>query len=141
MNVPSVKSIRNIMQGKITDEIKTANAIYNLLKCRGDIHSAIKEYRLNWPNHSNYIDSNFAITSNWINHCYNVPTYHEIKMSILNELLKGYGVEYIAKGHNAKSPAIEYINFGDTYDITLMYLNSRYIVGSWGNIVERGNYE
>jgi len=46
----------------------------------------------------------------------------------------------IPKGNNAKSPAIYYVNAGDTYSTTMMWVNGRFKVGNWGSIVERGNY-
>lgn len=52
-----------------------------------------------------------------------------------------FGVEHIAAGSNAKSPAIDYLNTGDSYDLTLLYVRGRFRVGCWGDIVERGNYE
>ena len=52
-----------------------------------------------------------------------------------------FGVERIAKGHNQRSPAIEYLNAGDTYATTLLYVRGRFRVGCWGDIVERGNYD
>jgi hypothetical protein len=51
-----------------------------------------------------------------------------------------FGVEYINKGSNRRSPAIDYLNTGDTYAVTLLYVNGRFRVGCWGDIVERGNY-
>jgi hypothetical protein len=54
----------------------------------------------------------------------------------------GNEVETIPHGHNAKSPTIHYVNTGDTYRTTLMYVCGRgYVVGAWGDIVERGNYD
>lgn len=52
-----------------------------------------------------------------------------------------FGVENIHEGRNKKSPAIDYLNTGDSYEMTLMYIRGRFRVGSWGDIVERGNYE
>lgn len=52
-----------------------------------------------------------------------------------------FGVEHINAGTNAKSPAIDYLNTGDSYDLTLLYIRGRFRVGCWGYIVERGNYE
>lgn len=62
-------------------------------------------------------------------------------MDIIDEILGTHGVEYISQGRNAKSPAITYCNTGDTYGTTILYVNGRYRVGCWGDIVERGNYE
>lgn len=52
-----------------------------------------------------------------------------------------FGVEHIERGHNQRSPAIDYLNAGDTYSMTLLYVNGRFRVGCWGDIVERGNYD
>lgn len=51
-----------------------------------------------------------------------------------------FGVEHIEKGSNQRSPAIEYLNSGDAYTETLLYVRGRFVVGCWGDIVERGNY-
>lgn len=64
-----------------------------------------------------------------------------VAMGRINDLIDGYGVEYIPEGKGEKSPAIEYVNMGDTYDITVMLINGKYRIGSWGDIVEKGNYQ
>jgi hypothetical protein len=51
-----------------------------------------------------------------------------------------FGVEYIARGTNQRSPAITYLNTGDSCDLTVLYVNGRFRVGTWGDIVERGSY-
>lgn len=51
-----------------------------------------------------------------------------------------FGVEHIDKGSNRRSPEIEYLNTGDTYDLTVLYVNGRFRVGCCGDIVERGDY-
>lgn len=51
-----------------------------------------------------------------------------------------FGVESIGKGSNRRSPAVEYLNTGDSYDLTILHVNGQFRVGSWGDIVERGNY-
>lgn len=58
----------------------------------------------------------------------------------IDQIIKGYGVEYIGKGRNQKSPSIMYVNMGDTYDTTVMWVRGRFVVGDWGSIVERGDY-
>ena len=64
------------------------------------------------------------------------------KLSIASEITEGYGVEGVSAGHNAKSPAFDYVNQGDTYATTLLWIAGRgYRVGCWGDIVERGNYD
>ena len=68
----------------------------------------------------------------------NKPTQED--WNAVNRMLDGFGDEYIASGRNAKSPSIHYINLGDTYRTTLMFVRGRWVVGCWGDIVERGNY-
>ena len=83
----------------------------------------------------------FDATDKWISSCYNHPSFHDVKMNMLDVALNTFGVEYIRRGHNQKSPAIEYCNTGDTYATTLLYIRGTYRVGDWGSIVERGNYD
>lgn len=63
-----------------------------------------------------------------------------------------YGAELIPPGDGPRSPSIDYLNRGDTYDVTILYLDGvthggrstgggRWAVGSWGDIVERGRYQ
>lgn len=60
--------------------------------------------------------------------------------------------ELIEPGSGSRSPSIEYANAGDTYAPTVLYLDGvtsggratgrgRWAVGTWGDIVERGNYQ
>lgn len=55
--------------------------------------------------------------------------------------LNMFGVEYINKGKNRKSPSITYLNTGDSYGLTILYVKGRFRVGDWGSIVEIGNYD
>lgn len=64
----------------------------------------------------------------------------EIKMYIANDLCEAFGVEYIPRGNNSRSPAITYLNRGDSYKPTLLLINGYFKVGSWGDKVEKGNY-
>lgn len=65
-----------------------------------------------------------------------------LKLEALNEVLGGYGVEYVPQGNGPNSPAFEYVNFGDSYDTTIVYFPDRaaWRVACWGDIVERGDY-
>jgi hypothetical protein len=59
-----------------------------------------------------------------------------------NVLSGGFGVETIGLPDgcfdNCRQPelTIKYVNHGDTYDTTLLWVGGRYRVGSWGDIVE-----
>lgn len=65
----------------------------------------------------------------------------KIAMSKIDSLIGGYGVEFIPAGSGSRSPSIRYVNLGDTYDVTVLYVRGQFRVGCWGDIVERGNYE
>jgi hypothetical protein len=51
-----------------------------------------------------------------------------------------FGVEHQPAGSNRLSPSFDYLNAGDSYELTLIYIRGRFRVGCWGDIVERGNY-
>jgi hypothetical protein len=63
-------------------------------------------------------------------------------LTVANEVLKAHGVESIGLPDGCfdrcEQPEvdIQYVNRGDTYDITLMKVNGHYRVGSWGDEVE-----
>jgi len=59
----------------------------------------------------------------------------------LSVIMGGFGPQYIPRGSNKNSPSIAYVNMGDTYDTTIMFINGNFVVGNWGSIVERGNYK
>lgn len=59
----------------------------------------------------------------------------------ISSVIGGFGVETIPQGPNSRSPEIVYVNMGDTYDTTVMWVDGNFRVGCWGDIVERGNYQ
>ena len=63
------------------------------------------------------------------------------KLCSINSVLSTHGVEYIPKGKGGNSPAIRYCNTGETYNPTIMLIDGRFIIGSWGDWVEKGDYE
>jgi hypothetical protein len=134
MSTPALKSIKSICD----NDTAKAMLIKDIMTGKNSIvHDIIN----NFVAHRDNLAAIAPKTEQWINSCYNMPSLHDIKMHIFDELLGGYGIEYISKGHNSKSPAIEYVNFGDTYDTTLLFIDGRYRIGTWGDIVERGNYD
>lgn len=73
-------------------------------------------------------------------------------LEAISAILDECGAESIPPGDGPRSPSIEYVNRGDTYDPTILYLDGvshggrstgrgRWAVGSWGDIVERGRYQ
>ena len=77
--------------------------------------------------------------------CYHPPGLGDLRMHAIDAELETCGVEFIPAGHNFKSPAIDYCNTGDTYDTTILRVHDRnpvrYVIGCWGDFVERGNYD
>jgi hypothetical protein len=75
------------------------------------------------------------------------PSHVRQALETIDTAIGGYGVEYIPAGRGSRSPAIYYVNLGDTYDTTALYVKTNrgaggcFRVGSWGDIVERGSYE
>lgn len=58
----------------------------------------------------------------------------------ISEFLNKFGVQRIPAGTNQKSPEIMYIDTGDMYDTTLMWVNNHVSIGYVAYIIERGNY-
>lgn len=76
------------------------------------------------------------------NHCHESFLIRDIMLNIqaIFSDLGTFGVEHQPSGSNRRSPSFDYLNSGDSYEITLLYIRGRFRVGSWGDIVERGNY-
>lgn len=87
------------------------------------------------------IGGGYPVTKSWYDRCHHPLERKVTKLSMISELIGGFGVEYIAPGSNAKSPSIDYINTGDGYNLTLMFVRGGYKVGCWADIVESGNYD
>ena len=83
-----------------------------------------------------------AIRHAMYQHMHSIPSESGMDvMHRINEIIGAEGVEYIPQGKNKRSPAITYVNMGDTYNTTVLLVNGRFRIGAWGDIVERGNYE
>ena len=124
MYLPSIKAIRAQIERPYGLPDGTSKAIRAILECKA-VESVC--------------DLNEA-ASRMFSACYHRPTLQSVKLEAINDIMDGYGVEYIPAGRNRRSPAIEYINVGHTYRATIMWVRGRYVVGCWGDIVERGNY-
>lgn len=61
-------------------------------------------------------------------------------MEEVSDLIGGFGHEEIPRGRK-NAPRIQYVNMGDTYSTTLLYVRGKYEVGDWGSIVEMGIYD
>ena len=124
MRLPSTKTIRDRIERPYRLPEGTAAAIRSILECtRIEAVCAIN-----------------GAASRMFGACYYRPSFQSVKLEAINDLMDGCGVEYIAAGSNKRSPSIEYVNVGKTYLDTVLWTRGRYVVGSWGDIVERGNY-
>lgn len=124
MRLPSIKTIRDRIERPYRLPEGTAKAIRDILECK--TVEAVCEIN--------------AAASRMFEACYFRPSLQSVKLEAINDLMEGCGVEYIPDGSNKQSPAIEYVNVGDTYSATIMRTRGRYVVGCWGDIVERGCY-
>lgn len=125
-NFPSVKTLMRI--GELEHDKERAKLLRKvLMQTSSDALSDIVEDNR----------ALFAVTNSWCNSCFNQPNRAEIKMSMANDIIDGYGVECCGEGGIRNGPPLEYVNLGDTYDVTLCRFRGRYVVSSWGDIVER----
>lgn len=115
MNLPSIKKLESAFPGK-------GKVIRTLLES------------------SKAVNEHPAVIA-WVKQCYHEPKLHEKRLYAIDAELETHGVEYVEPGNNTRSPGFAYCNAGDTYATTIIHIDSgRYIVGCWGDIVERGNY-
>ena len=123
MKLPSIKTLK-----AITDYPKELRKVLEL----GSVDECLTHMASN--------SLMFRGTSQWVSACYHHPGLHSLKMEMADELCCTYGVEYVRAGKGKKSPKFEYLNVGDPYTATLLYINGNYRIGCYGDIVERGNY-
>jgi len=79
----------------------------------------------------------------------NARTYSEIDatLDMANQMMNGHGVESIDRPDYIDGyyyyTSILYVNMGDTYSTTLMYLTDRscFEIGNWGSYVEKWEWE
>jgi hypothetical protein len=95
-----------------------------------------------WNNLREEYQKHFPNTDKWIASCYNMPRRYEVIMNMFNELLEGFGVEAIESDRYIDNYfryfCMEYVNLGDTYDLTIVYLTEedRFICSSYGDMIE-----
>ena len=119
MRIPSIKTIRDRIERPYRLPEGTAEAIRSILECKN-------------------VEAVCAINgaaSRMFGACYYRPSLQSVKLEAINDLIDGYGVEYIPAGRNRRSPAIEYVNVGDTYLDTIICTRGRYVVGCYGDAV------
>ena len=76
--------------------------------------------------------------------CYNKPDTIQEKLTVLNELIDGHGIEPIQVSEELYQDSYygncigEYVNLGDTYITTIVYntIEREWLVTSWGDYFE-----
>ena len=66
--------------------------------------------------------------------CLHPPKTWDIRLTCINAILQGYGVECFQLKNGSW---VEYINLGDAYTPTVLRVNGNYRVASWGDIAEK----
>ena len=86
------------------------------------------------------LSQRFPHTYDWVRQCLNMPSEAEIRLSMINEIIGGYGTEALDEDPNwFPYPRYSYVNMGDPYVTTIMFDHeqSRFFVACWGDIAER----
>lgn len=82
----------------------------------------------------------FESVKKWVNQCHNMPSKLELKLESINEILEGYGVEYIESIDDSfnNMQGLSYVNLGDTYINTVIFDhgNNVFKYCSYGDIIE-----
>ena len=122
--VPSVKTLTEI---GIDDE--KARLLRRVLKLKTRVGAEIMIGSIRQP-------GPFPKTVSWRMQLCGSPSLVDVQMQLANEIIEGCGVEHCGEVDMRNGPPLLYINLGDTYDKTLCRFRDRYIVSSWGDIVE-----
>jgi len=73
--------------------------------------------------------------------CYHRPSMDAIRMHAIDRIIGGSGVESIEKpdahGDGRYSDYIDYVNTGDTYNVTILRDGGKYWIGTYGDTVEK----
>ncbi len=76
---------------------------------------------------------------------YNDHEPYVLALEAVNELIGAYGVEYVRHREDSmhESHGFYYLNFGDTYDTTLLVSahGDNWTIGGWGDRVEANPYK
>jgi len=76
-------------------------------------------------------------TLNWIGQCHNHPNNREVYISMINDLIEGYGVEAVFNSqYDYSGDCFEYVNMGNTYSTTICSYDGKLFISSWGNVYE-----
>jgi len=120
MNYPSVKTIRTRLNLQCVSKAKDIKSVMQSTN-KSELIVRLQLLKNETANFNNYYRYSIGV----------------LKMEILNLILNGYGVE---STRDINDFYLEYVNMGDTYINTICHYRGRFTVQSWGDIVERGNF-
>jgi hypothetical protein len=112
----------------------SVKALVSALGITREIASEVRDVMKYGPD----LDSGkFPKTERWTLEAYRRIPLEEQKMSAINELVGGYGVEALW-GNDMFHPKYEYVNLGETYTPTIMRKRGgRFFISDYGTVVER----
>jgi len=64
------------------------------------------------------------------------PKTYQCKLEAINILIGGHGVEGFPDPDDMTASGLEYVNMGDTYTTTVVYWKGRFMITTWGDVVE-----
>ena len=85
-----------------------------------------------WGTHE-LIPGEFPKTAKWVRSCYHEPWFQDVFLSACDETLNNYGVEAV---EIRAGKWFQYSNAGDPYVETVVFWRGKFVVASWGDIVE-----
>ncbi len=126
-NKPSVKTLLAITESKDDAKLLRKVLLCSTQDAAFELMDAVPE--------------RFKSSDQWLRSCFHLPMLQDIKLSMANEVMRGYGVEHVQGKGTYRTASFDYVNMGDPYVATLVYHHGRYKVCCWGDIVEKGNYD
>lgn len=115
---------RNYQQRAIKSSIRKPKRIENETQWQYLKRAAKHARRLvnKWKNQFDY------------KHCHESFLIRDVLLAIESAYeLNTFGVEYIGDD-------IQYLNTGDSYGLTILYVKGKFCAATWGDIVESGKY-
>ena len=84
---------------------------------------------------------NFDSAYNAVKECYHKPSHSYLLLRVFNNLLHGYGIEYISsiEDTHSKLYGLSYVNLGDLYNTTIVYNHNEdeFLIANCGSIIEK----
>lgn len=85
-----------------------------------------------------YAPEFFYGAKSWLNHCYNIPSTQELILEAIDDIIDGHGIDslYAHDDEFHDTPMGQYINMGDIYATTIVYVDNEYLITTLGDYIE-----